>query len=74
MLKILRRSDGECVWYLSRNIGELTPEKPKYFFPKAFKNRLRCLEPDSYGSKASADFTSRQSLALDGVLNFAAHG
>jgi DNA primase len=33
LLKISRWSDGECVGYLSRNIGECTPEKPKYRFP-----------------------------------------
>lgn len=33
LLRISRYSDGECVGYLSRNIGEATPEKPKYRFP-----------------------------------------
>ena len=30
MLKIRRWKDGEWVCYLIRNIGEVTPEKPKY--------------------------------------------
>jgi DNA primase len=40
MLKIRRYSDGECVGYLSRNIGEITPQKPKYRFPKDFQKSL----------------------------------
>lgn len=40
MLKIRRYSDGECVGYLSRNIGEITPAKPKYCFPKGFHKGL----------------------------------
>lgn len=32
MLRIARYSDGETVGYLSRNVGEITPEKPKYRF------------------------------------------
>lgn len=40
MLKIRRWSDGECVGYLSRNIGEVTPEKPKYSFPKGMHKAL----------------------------------
>jgi len=40
MLKIRRYSDGECVGYLSRNIGEVTPEKPKYRFPEGFHKGL----------------------------------
>jgi DNA primase len=33
LLRISRYSDGECVGYLSRNIGDITPERPKYRFP-----------------------------------------
>lgn len=40
LLKISRYGDGECVGYLSRNIGEVTPEKPKYSFPKGFHKQL----------------------------------
>jgi DNA primase len=40
MLKIRRYSDGECVGYLSRNIGEITAEKPKYVFPKGLQKSL----------------------------------
>ena len=40
MLRISRYSDGECVGYLSRNIGEITPEKPKYRFPANFRKGL----------------------------------
>jgi hypothetical protein len=40
MLKIRRYSDGECVGYLSRNIGEVTPERPKYSFPKGLAKSL----------------------------------
>lgn len=40
MLKIRRYSDGECVGYLVRNIGEITPEKPKYVFPKGVHKSL----------------------------------
>ena len=40
MLKIRRHSDGECVGYLSRNIGDITLEKPKYRFPKDFQKSL----------------------------------
>jgi DNA primase len=40
MLKIRRWSDGECVGYLSRNIGEITPAKPKYCFPKGVQKSL----------------------------------
>lgn len=40
MLKIRRYSDGECVGYLARNIGEITQEKPKYRFPANFQKGL----------------------------------
>lgn len=40
MLKISRHSDGECVGYLSRNIGEVIPEKPKYRFPEGLHKSL----------------------------------
>jgi DNA primase len=40
MLKIRRWSDGECVGYLSRNIGEVTPDKPKYRFPAVLQKNL----------------------------------
>lgn len=40
MLKIRRWSDSECVGYLSRNIGDITPEKPKYCFPRGFAKHL----------------------------------
>jgi len=40
MLKIRRWSDGECIGYLSRNTGEVTPEKPKYCFPKGVQKSL----------------------------------
>lgn len=40
MLKIRRYSDGECVGYLSRNVGEITPEKPKYRFPAGLHKGL----------------------------------
>lgn len=40
MLKIRRWSDGECVGYLSRNVGEITPERPKYVFPKGLQKSL----------------------------------
>jgi hypothetical protein len=40
MLKIRRYSDGECVGYLSQNTGAITPEKPKYCFPKGFQKHL----------------------------------
>jgi DNA primase len=40
MLKIRRYSDGECVGYLVRNTGAITPEKPKYVFPRGFHKGL----------------------------------
>jgi DNA primase len=40
MLKIRRYRDGECVGYVSRNIGEVTPERPKYLFPKGVQKAL----------------------------------
>jgi DNA primase len=40
MLRISRYSDGECVGYLSRNIGDITPERPKYSLPKGFQKSL----------------------------------
>ena len=40
MIRISRYSDGECVGYLSRNIGEVTAEKPKYRFPEGLQKSL----------------------------------
>lgn len=40
MLKMRRYSDGECVGYLSRNIGEVTQERPKYVLPKGLHKHL----------------------------------
>lgn len=40
MLKIRRYSDGECVGYLVRNIGDVSPEKPKYVFPKGLSKSV----------------------------------
>ena len=40
MLKIRRYSDGECVGYLVRNIGEVTAENPKYLFPTGVRKSL----------------------------------
>lgn len=40
MIRISRYKDGECVGYLSRNIGEITPEKPKYRFPEGLHKGL----------------------------------
>jgi DNA primase len=40
LLKIARWSDGECVGYLSRNIGDITPERPKYLLPKGLQKGL----------------------------------
>jgi len=40
LLKIRRWCDGECVGYLSRNIGEITADKPKYLFPKGVQKSL----------------------------------
>jgi len=40
MLTIRRWSDGEAVGYLSRNIGDITPESPKYRFPAGFQKSL----------------------------------
>jgi len=40
MLRISRYSDGACVGYLSRNIGAITPEKPKYVFPRGFSKSV----------------------------------
>jgi DNA primase len=40
MLKIRRWSDSECVGYVSRNIGEITAENPKYRFAKGFLKHL----------------------------------
>jgi DNA primase len=43
MLRISRWSDGECVGYLSRNIGDVTPEKPKYRSPDGLHKVLEML-------------------------------
>jgi len=40
LLKISRYSDGECVGYLSRNVGEITADKPKYRFPEGLVKSL----------------------------------
>jgi DNA primase len=40
MLKIRRWSDGEAVGYLSRNIGEVTQERPKYVLPRGLQKGL----------------------------------
>lgn len=40
MLKIRRYSDGECVGWLSRNLDQITPEKPKYRFPEGLHKAL----------------------------------
>lgn len=40
LLKIRRWDDGECVGFLSRNIGEVTAERPKYTWPKGFRKSL----------------------------------
>jgi DNA primase len=40
LLRISRYSDGECVGYLSRNVGEVTAEKPKYCFPQGLAKGL----------------------------------
>lgn len=40
MLKIRRWCDGKGVGYLIRNIGEITPEKPKYLLPKGICKTL----------------------------------
>lgn len=40
MIRISRYSDGECVGYLSRNLGEITAEKPKYRFPDGLHKAL----------------------------------
>jgi len=40
MLRISRYSDGATVGYLVRNIGEITPEKPKYRFPEGLHKNL----------------------------------
>ena len=40
MLRIRRWSDSEPVGYLSRNIGEVTPEKSKYRFAEGFQKSL----------------------------------
>lgn len=40
MLRISRYSDGQTVGYLARNIGEITPERPKYLFPKGLQKGL----------------------------------
>jgi hypothetical protein len=40
MLTISRYSDGECVGYISRNIGEVTAERPKYRVPAGLQKQL----------------------------------
>ncbi len=40
LLRISRWSDGETVGYLSRQIGEVTAEKPKYRFPDGLHKSL----------------------------------
>lgn len=40
LIRISRYSDGECVGYLSRNIGEVTPERPKYALPSGLHKSL----------------------------------
>jgi DNA primase len=40
LLRVSRYSDGETVGYLSRNIGDPTPEKPKYRFPDGLHKGL----------------------------------
>jgi DNA primase len=54
MLKIRRYSDGECVGYLSRNIGEITPAKPKYLFPKGLQKGLELFGAWQLKNDASA--------------------
>jgi hypothetical protein len=65
MLKIRRWSDGECVGYLSRNIGEVTPEKHKYSFPKGLLKSLEVfgawqLKTDDGKKRASSTWSSRR--------------
>jgi DNA primase len=40
MLKIRRFSDSQPVGYISRNVGEITPDKPKYRFPAGLHKAL----------------------------------
>jgi DNA primase len=40
LIRIQRYSDGETVGYLSRNIGEITHEKPKYRIPEGLHKSL----------------------------------
>jgi DNA primase len=40
LIRIQRFSDGATVAYLSRNIGDVTPEQPKYRFPANFHKSL----------------------------------
>jgi DNA primase len=40
MLPVHRMADGETVGYVSRNVGEATPEAPKYRFPSGFHKSL----------------------------------
>lgn len=40
LLKIHRFTNGDCLGYLARNIGEVTAERPKYRMPKGFRKAL----------------------------------
>jgi DNA primase len=52
LLKISRWSDGETVGWLSRNICEETPERPKYRFPEGLAKSLEVF--GAYELKAKA--------------------
>lgn len=73
MLKIRRWSDGECVGYLSRNIGEITAEKPKYVFPKGVSKGLEVFGAIQLKEKAPLRVVFLVESPLC-VLKFSQHG